>query len=226
MERSRLSPIRGHERTAGRIVHEGVAAEFFIRTTDFERVRRQQRRKESNDMAKMRRAKPTLDDLGPKYAEKYTELLNESDRGLALAGAALLDEILGLMLSAFFVDDKNATAGLLDGDRPLSNFSARTKIAYCLGLIGVRTYADLNAIREIRNRFAHRFEKVSFDDSGIADICRSLRMYNAFKTFPKDGSPRARFGLSIVFLSYHLRTEASSLRHCTAAQSADFPILP
>ena len=60
------------------------------------------------------------------------EFQSESDRAVALLGAALLDEHLRQLLHAFFIDDKEEAGKLLDNpSAPLQTFSARTRTAYC-----------------------------------------------------------------------------------------------
>jgi DNA-binding MltR family transcriptional regulator len=83
------------------------------------------------------------------------------------------------------VDDTKKVYELLgdvDGsEAPLSNFSARIKTAYCLGLITKKEYDDLNLIRKIRNKFAHRLHGYSFDHKEIIDWCNSLKTPIMFK---------------------------------------------
>jgi hypothetical protein len=67
--------------------------------------------------------------------EFQASLYAESDRGCALLAAAFLDERLGDLLRAFFVDDATVADGLLDGIGALATFSARIDLAFLLGLI-------------------------------------------------------------------------------------------
>ena len=91
-------------------------------------------------------------------------------------GAAFLDEHLRQVLANFVIDDKKATAELLENNGPLSTFSARTRAAYSLGLINKEERDDLNLIRKIRNRFAHDLHDLTFEDQNIVSWCYSLQL--------------------------------------------------
>jgi hypothetical protein len=99
----------------------------------------------------------------------------ESDRGAALTGAALLDDLLADVIRAGFVDDPKHVESLLKTDGPLGTFSARIKLAYCVGWIGPDVRDDLNLVREVRNKFAHVRTKIEFSDAGIAARCSSAK---------------------------------------------------
>jgi hypothetical protein len=51
------------------------------------------------------------------------------------------------------------------GNAPLSTFSSKIKVGYALGCYGRKTRHDLDALREIRNQFAHTVEKMDIDAS-------------------------------------------------------------
>src|SRR5262249_9675633 len=98
----------------------------------------------------------TPEELDQKTGELFGQLAKESDRGVALIGAALLDAALESMLRRYFVDDaKTVEELLLNEGGPLSSFSARIKVAYCLGLFARNIFRDLDTVRGIRNEFAH-----------------------------------------------------------------------
>lgn len=103
------------------------------------------------------------------------ELEGESDRALAVLAAAYLDFLLGeILILQMKVSEKKARELLLNGESGvISTFSAKIRLAYCLGLISDSQKKDLNIIRGIRNGFAHKFD-MSFSESVIADKCREL----------------------------------------------------
>src|SRR4051812_16444590 len=83
------------------------------------------------------------------------ELQAESDRGLALVGAAVIDDRLRETLASFVVEGPLG-ARLLDGaSAPLSTFSARTDACAALGLIDEFEYGEISLLRKVRNEFAH-----------------------------------------------------------------------
>jgi Mannitol repressor len=115
----------------------------------------------------------------------------ESDRGVALIGAAYLDDILLKLLQAHLIEAASSKEfkEFFSGLGLLSGFSSRIKAAYLLGLIGEKVYRDLEYVRKIRNQFAHNPWDLSFDDQQIKDWCSQLRHY----TFHKPAGARDRF---------------------------------
>ena len=110
----------------------------------------------------------------------YEELQNESPRGAVIIASAFLDAQLRNLISKFLIDDSKIVDELLGSedkpDRPLSSFSSRIRAAYCLGLIGKSMYDDLDAIRKIRNKFAHKMHGYTFDEPEIVSWCKSLKL--------------------------------------------------
>lgn len=75
--------------------------------------------------------------------------------------------------SAKFLDDK-----LFFGPtKPLASLSAKTNMAYCLGLFSKNDYRAFEHVRAIRNRFAHTLDHVTFTDSTIRPLCTKLDGY-------------------------------------------------
>lgn len=90
-------------------------------------------------------------------------LVSESDRGCVLVGAAHLDRDLEKLLRAMFQhmgkSNKKDIDYLLIGPlAPLRSFSVRIRMAHALGLITSEARKALEAVREIRNDFAHNEE--------------------------------------------------------------------
>ena len=133
--------------------------------------------------------------IGPEVFAFRRELSRESDRGAALYAAAHLDDLLHRLLLEFLVDDAGVSERLFSGTGGLATFSARTTLAYLLGLIPVSVRDDLNLIRKIRNDFAHSSRLVSFADAPIASRCREL------KRVPLARVPRLRFVQAVMSCS-------------------------
>ncbi len=49
-------------------------------------------------------------------------------------------------------------------------------MAYCMGLISESMYHDLDIVKQIRNKFAHKMHGYSFDDPEIVKWCKSLKL--------------------------------------------------
>ena len=131
------------------------------------------------------------------------ELQAETDRGLALVGAAVIDDKIRATLAAFFVEGP-AAARLLDGgDAPLSTFSARTDACLVLGLIDAFEHGEISLLRKVRNEFAHGLHGTTFQSERIRGYCSGL------KSHLPEGSghpnePRLRFTNSVVSLATRL----------------------
>jgi DNA-binding MltR family transcriptional regulator len=137
----------------------------------------------------------------------YEELQKETPRGAVIIAGAFLDAQLRDLLSKFLIDEPKIVDELIGSDnkpdRPLSSFSSRIKAAYCLGLIGRNIYDDLNAIRKIRNKFAHKMHGYTFNEPEIVSWCKSLKLANmitdAIPTLPN--SHRDMFLLGVTQLA-------------------------
>ena len=88
------------------------------------------------------------------------EIHSESDRGLALVGAAFIEEKLGQTLLSFFC---TAADSLVFGrNAPLGTFANRIEACHALGLIEEVERHDCDYVRRVRNEFAHSVTKFPF----------------------------------------------------------------
>jgi len=108
-------------------------------------------------------------------AKFFAELQRETDRGLPLVAAALLDEKLLEALQSFMCVGKAADRLLIDPNAPLGTFSSRIEACYSLGLIDQFEYQEISLIRKIRNAFAHAKHGLTFDNEKIGGLCASLK---------------------------------------------------
>lgn len=108
--------------------------------------------------------------------EKFHESLqNESDRGVVLISAELINNRLTELFNKYLILNSNLRKEILENSvGPLHILSNKIKMAYCLGLIDKKNYNNLECIRKIRNKFAHRIFDASFDDTEIMQWCRSV----------------------------------------------------
>lgn len=74
----------------------------------------------------------------------------------------------------------------------LSAFGSRITLAYTLGEFGRITRNDLQAIKRVRNIFAHTAERVRFNDDDIRDICFELKTLKVLGA-GLPSSPRMRY---------------------------------
>lgn len=109
------------------------------------------------------------------FTDFLAEFNKETERGTALAAAAMLDELLGRIIESFLIPNKGSKA-LLDGfNAPLGTFSARIASAFALGLLSEVEYRQCELIRKVRNEFAHQI-KVSFKTERIVSLYAQLQL--------------------------------------------------
>jgi DNA-binding MltR family transcriptional regulator len=137
-----------------------------------------------------------LDSLKAEVAAFRKALTEESDRGCALFATAYLDKALSdlLYVSVVYEKAKKIEKELFDFNSPLGTFSARIKMAYYMGKISKATRRDLDLLRDIRNKFAHHPNIVTFNDKAVANQCQAL----GFSFREKGSDSRAHF-LAAVF---------------------------
>lgn len=168
--------------------------------------------------------------IAKRAAEGAERLHRESDRGSALVGAAMIDELLGALLRAYFDDERGIVDDLLEGAHaPLGVFSARIKLLRALSLISDEMYRDLESIREIRNLAAHfdRRRGLGFDTGfsapPVAARCRSFVCLPP--NWPAEMSPRRTFELLVgmlgAVLGEHVRAWTLARAPLGRAMTAD-----
>ncbi|WP_316674772.1 MltR family transcriptional regulator [uncultured Tolumonas sp.] len=132
------------------------------------------------------------------------ELQAETDRGLPLVGAALIDEKLHKTLESFFVDSKSSKKLLTDPNAPLGTFSAKIEACYSLALIDQFEYQEIGLIRKIRNEFAHARHGLSFESEKIKGLCTSLKSPLPDNSKPEQITTRFRLINAIVCIVLRL----------------------
>jgi|ERR1700688_712388 len=121
-----------------------------------------------------------------------TELQAQTDRGAAIIGCAIIDDILADVLKTRLILTSELRDRLFSSDAngPLANFSPKIDIAFAVGICDANLRADFHDIRRIRNRFAHTPEPLKFSDEKISGWC------SKFRTLPDDAKayePRKRY---------------------------------
>ena len=150
-------------------------------------------------MGKKQNKPPTMDEL----VRLLADIFEESDRSYALIMSAWLDDAVGEIIRAQFIEHSTSADELLTGDAPLATFSARTKIAYCLRLIDGRVKRDLDTIRSVRNEFAHQRDNISFSSPSVVSKCANFALITEIRSIissSADISPRTNF----MLVSSHL----------------------
>lgn len=129
-------------------------------------------------------------------------LMRESDRGCVLVCASDVENLLTNILESWTLGasglSKSDWKRLSDYTGPLGTFSSRLEIAKAIGLLDATLYADINAIRIIRNRAAHGNSDFSLSATENATTIASMNLnhgkkskitrYSLKKTTPNKGT--------------------------------------
>jgi hypothetical protein len=130
----------------------------------------------------------------------------ETDRGCAVLGAVMLDNLLRNLLSKAFRSEAGKKP--FQGTAPLATFSAKADMCFFMRLISSEDYHDISLVRKIRNDFAHSLEhSLRFDTPAIASRVKELILPKLLYGHPKVGvivtpdSPRNRFEICVGSLT-------------------------
>jgi hypothetical protein len=139
------------------------------------------------------------------WIEFSTQLGKETDRGVALVGAAFLENLLGALLEDFLLEDRKITKKLLKGPlAPFGGFYPRTIASYSLGLISADEMHDLDIIRSVRNDFAHKAKSLSFSTPSVQKKLKNLRVPHLIPDEIFDFTPRQLYINSVSMISTFL----------------------
>jgi hypothetical protein len=139
------------------------------------------------------------------------ELEQQTDRGAAIIGAALVESLLRQALESRMrvrtLLEKRTAKGLFGTMGPLSSFSAKIDLGLVLGLYSEDVRGDLHRLREVRNQFAHEEAPRDFAHPKIAEHCTRFWLpYNLFIVATRGGSSavpedaRGRYILTVKLL--------------------------
>jgi DNA-binding MltR family transcriptional regulator len=156
-----------------------------------------------------------MDAVTERLRPYFRALAGESDRGLAILSAGLIDDLLKDLLIAFFVDCPKVVQQLVEGDGPLGTFSSRTKMALCLGFLTEDELADVDTIRKCRNEAAHVATVVDLSDrrTPIVQRCDHFKTLSdrTKKTTP---DARDRYMLVAAWLAIKIGHVRESIVRC------------
>jgi len=119
------------------------------------------------------------------HAERFDTAVSMGDRAAVLVSATYLELSLESAIRTHFVDitddEDKALFGGLDRDSPLSNFGAKIRIGYALGVFGPLMRDDLKTIQIIRNCFAHTIEHIDLNSAEVAAAADVLNFPKYYK---------------------------------------------
>jgi hypothetical protein len=127
--------------------------------------------------------------------EQMKKAKDESDRGYVLFIAAQADAFLQEIISGFLIADKSVK-NLFDGQyAPFESLSAKTHAAYLLGLITKSEADRVDALRKVRNVFAHSIDG-TFSNPKVVKLCGKSPIFDGRLT---DRDAFLHMAMNVVF---------------------------
>lgn len=124
-----------------------------------------------------------------------------NERAAVLAVVSLLEGALQKSLTTEFLPDSKGKLEYMFGSgAPLRPFSAKIRIGFALKVFGPNTRDNLDAIREVRNSFAHTMSPISFDTPEVANVCKRITILDLSdpRDIMKNAPTRSRFVTTAV----------------------------
>jgi DNA-binding MltR family transcriptional regulator len=122
-----------------------------------------------------KKARPPLPDLMD-FSVRVEGLQYKSPTELVILSMAYLDKALELALVASLetleVGVRYALFEVSGG--PLRSLAGKMELARALGIVGPHAHKDMQALRRIRNEFAHRFDDPSWADPDMDALLQGL----------------------------------------------------
>jgi DNA-binding MltR family transcriptional regulator len=134
-------------------------------------------------------------------------LTTEPDASAALVACSLLELALERALVSRMIALRKTEHDKIFSDSdggPLSTLSAKTRMAYVLGIIGPIAKQDFDRIRVVRNVFAHTRRGTSFATPEIEHACNTLHFSKGMDiTYTLDA--KMKFLMACANYAYALR---------------------
>jgi hypothetical protein len=108
------------------------------------------------------------------HREISKEILNGSDRSVAILLAAEVERFLEFAILSKLMNKENADE-LVSRDGPLATFSRKILIGYAIGLYDPQFRDDLKLIKDMRNDFAHSMSPLSFNTKSVRERCAAIK---------------------------------------------------
>lgn len=125
------------------------------------------------------------------------ELFGGTDRSAALVGASMVDSTLVFALQAnfIFLGEEETYTYFHGQNAMLGTLASRINMAYVLGVYDDKYKSYLNAIRRVRNVFAHGMRPINFDHELISKECGKLPEpdWSRTKDYVPRNTPRERY---------------------------------
>jgi hypothetical protein len=112
--------------------------------------------------------------MNPAHGPVIKEIREQSDRAAAILAVSFLEDRLAALLQAWLVDEPNIVSKMFGGSGPLATFLAKIDMGLLLGILEKSRHRELHLIRDIRNKFAHGLEALTFETPRIRDQCENF----------------------------------------------------
>ena len=101
---------------------------------------------------------------------------------IAILLASEIERFLELTTISYLSRTDEETVDLLvDRDGPLASFCSKIRLAYALAIISPDERDDLEAVRQIRNAFAHTLRPISFKTEQVATLVNTLHTAKSWR---------------------------------------------
>ena len=110
------------------------------------------------------------DKRSKEFREMMANASKESDRGFVITTAAVLDFYLERVIKAFLISAPEVRELFEGAYAPLGDLSGKIKAAYLMGLVTKKEADRVNAVRKVRNIFAHEID-ASFAHPRVVAVC-------------------------------------------------------
>jgi DNA-binding MltR family transcriptional regulator len=108
-----------------------------------------------------------------------TELQRNTQASLVIVSMTQMDNAMSQLLRLAMPNlSGNMRERLFHNQGPFSSLYSKIEVAFAMGLIDGENRRDLQALRDIRNGFAHSTSIVHFDDPHISDRFKKFSDYN------------------------------------------------
>jgi hypothetical protein len=108
------------------------------------------------------------------------------DRAAAILAAAFLEDRLTSAIKARLAADTKAQNKFFKYPGPVSTFAAKIDLAYLMNILDAGTRTGLHAIRDIRNKFAHELDDITFETPDVERLCNKLFSIRTIRWFKED----------------------------------------
>lgn len=135
------------------------------------------------------------------------DIMGESDRGAAILSATSVEDNLEWAIMQRMKplwDDDTSRSAMFGASGTNGTFSAKTLLAYSLGIIDKDAKKQIDLIREVRNCCAHARLTVSFDDPALAAVTDVIAAEILAILVKKPGARRHAYVLTCVGLNEYI----------------------